>query len=330
MHLGIILGEGTFTDYLIARSKRRNEMKNIRTDMASEIREEYMKEYAKQHKGEPDGIKYETSEVCGIKTTKISVFNENGEKILGKPIGNYYSMHTGKLWLSDFDKFKCAANELVKIISSLCDVHSPVLVAGLGNRYITADAIGPLAVHNVVVSRHIKEYERAIYDSAGLGDISALVPGVIAQTGMEAAEQIKGAVKMVKPSTVILIDALACRNLSSLAQTVQISDTGICPGSGVGNDRGELSEKIFGVKTVCIGIPTVIDTRTLVRDALENCANMTDERIDSIIDCVYSDKGSYVCPKDCDVAVDEMARLAGYAVNKAFHRSLSYEEMMYM
>ena len=93
-------------------------MKNIRTDMASEIREEYMKTYSKQHEGEPDGIKYEASERCGIKTTKISVFNEKGAEILGKPMGNYYSMHTGKLWLSDFDKFKCAANELVKIISS--------------------------------------------------------------------------------------------------------------------------------------------------------------------------------------------------------------------
>lgn len=305
-------------------------MKNIRTDMASEIREEYMKTYSKNHKGEPDGIKYESSEMCGIKTAKISVFNENGAKILGKPMGNYYSMHTGKLWLGDFDKFKCAANELVKIISSLCDTHSPVLVAGLGNRYITADAIGPLAANNVVVSRHIKEYERGIYDSAGLGDVSSVVPGVLAQTGIEAAEQIKGAIKMVKPSTVILIDALACRDLSSLATTVQVTDTGICPGSGVGNDRGELSEKVFGIKTVCIGIPTVIDTRTLLRDALENCGNMSEDDIDSVISCAYDDAGSYVCPKDCDVAVEEMARLAGYAVNKAFHRSLTYEEMMYM
>lgn len=305
-------------------------MKNIRTDMASEIREEYMKTYSKQHEGEPDGIKYEASERCGIKTTKISVFSEKGAEILGKPMGNYYSMHTGKLWLSDFDKFKCAANELVKIISSLCDTSAPVLVAGLGNRYITADAIGPLAANNVVVSRHIKEYEREIYESAGLGDVSSVIPGVIAQTGMEAAEQIKGAVKMIKPSTVILIDALACRELSSLATTVQVTDTGISPGSGVGNDRGELSEKTFGVKTVCIGIPTVIDTRTLVRDALENCGGMSDDEIDSVIGCVYKNTGSYVCPKDCDAAVEEMARLAGYAVNKAFHRSLSYEEMMYM
>lgn len=305
-------------------------MKNIRTDMASEIREEYMKTYSKQHKGEPDGIEYEEKEVSEIKITKISVFNENGAKILGKPIGNYYSMHTGKLWLSDFDKFKCAANELVKIISSLCNTRSSVLVAGLGNRYITADAIGPLAANNVVVSRHIKEYESEIYESAGLGDVSSIVPGVLAQTGIEASEQIKGAIKMVKPSTVILIDALACRDLSSLASTVQITDTGICPGSGVGNDRGELSEKTFGIKTVCIGIPTVIDTRTLLRDALENCGNMSDDEINSVISCAYKDTGSYVCPKDCDVAVEEMARLAGYAVNKAFHRSLSYEEMMYM
>ncbi len=305
-------------------------MRNIRTDMASEIREECMKTYSKNHAGEPDGIKYEEREAHGIKTTKISVFNEEGARLLGKPMGNYYSMHTGKLWLADFEKFKHAANELVKMISSLCDTRAPVLVAGLGNRYITADAIGPLAANNVVVSRHIKEYEKNIYESAGLGDVSAVTPGVLAQTGIDAIEQIRCAVNAVKPSTVILIDALACRNLSSLTTTVQITDTGICPGSGVGNDRGELSERTLGVKTVCIGIPTVIDTRTLLRDALEECAHMPSDEIDSVINCAYNGEGSYICPKDCDVAVDEMARLAGYAVSKAFHRSLSYEEMMYM
>lgn len=305
-------------------------MNNIRTDMASELRDEYMKTYSAEHKGEPDGIKYEAREGRGIKTSKISIFNENGANALGKPMGNYYSMYTGRLWMADFDKFKHAANELVKIISSLCDVYAPVLVAGLGNRYITADAIGPLAAHNVVVSRHIKDHERSIYDSAGFGDVSSIVPGVLAQTGIDAAEQIKGAIKMLSPSTVILIDALACRDLNSLATTVQVTDTGICPGSGVGNDRGELSEKIFGIKTVCIGIPTVIDTRTLVRDALEKCGDMTAADIDAVISREYGGAGSYVCPKDADIAVDEMARLAGYAVNKAFHRSLTYEEMMYM
>lgn len=303
---------------------------NIRTDMAHELHEEYMKEYSKDHEGEPDGIECDVYESHGIKTTKIRVFNQNGSDILGKPVGNYYSMDVGKLWLADFDKFKHAANELVKIISSLCDVHSSVLVAGLGNRYITSDAIGPLAVNNLVVSHHVKQYERKIYDSAGLGDVSAIIPGVLAQTGIDAEKQIKGAVEMLKPSSVILIDALACRSLSSLTTTVQVTDTGISPGSGVGNDRGELSERTFGVKTVCIGIPTVIDARTLVRDALECCTVMNDDKKESVIKCAYPESGSYVCPKDTDVAVDEMARLAGYAVNKAFHRTLSYEEMMYM
>lgn len=302
----------------------------FRTDMAHELREEYMKEYSLDHEGEPDGISCEVYEDHGVKVTKINIFNKNGSDILKKPIGNYYSVDTGRLWMADFEKFKYAANELVKIISSLCDVYSPVLVAGLGNRYITADAIGPLAVNNVVVSRHIKERERSIYDAAGLGDVSAIIPGVLAQTGMEASEQIKGAIKMLKVQTVILIDALACRSPSSLATTVQLTDTGISPGSGVGNDRGELSEKTLGVKTVCIGIPTVTDTRTLVYDALGSCTDMSREERQKVIKCAYPSTGSYVCPKDADVAVDEMARLAGYAVNKAFHRTLSYEEMMYM
>ncbi len=298
--------------------------------MAHELREEYMKTYCKTHSGEPDGIKYDTWNCNGVQTVKISIFNENGSEILQKPQGSYYSVNTGKLWLADFNKFKAAANEIVKIISSLCDVSSPVLVVGLGNRYITADAIGPLSSHNVIVSRHIKEYEKNIYESAGLGDVACLIPGVLAQTGIQAVEQIKGAIKMLQPKTVILTDALACRSINSLATTVQITDTGISPGSGVGNDRGELSEKTLGVKTVCIGVPMVIDTRTLVRDALENCPNIDKNEIDSIVSALYPANGSYVCPKDADTAVDEMARLVGYAINKSFHRSLSYEEMMYM
>ncbi len=302
---------------------------SIRTDMAGELRGEYMKEYSKTHSGEPDGIKYSEYEKNGLKISRVSIVNENGEKLLGKPKGEYYSLYTGKLWLSDFNSFKRASNELVRIISTLCDVHAPVLVAGLGNRYITADAIGPLACHNLVVSRHIKQYEKKIYDSVGLGEVSAIVPGVLAQTGIDACQLIRSAVKATGAECVIAVDALACRQAQSLACSVQITDGGISPGSGVGNDRGEISERTVGVKTVCIGVPTVIDARTFVRDALEN-AGVGKDGIEAAMASSGCKGNTYVCSKDCDVAVDEMARLVGYAISKAYHRSLTYEEMMYM
>lgn len=301
----------------------------VRTDMASELREEYMKEYSKTHAGEPDGVEYCERETNGMRITRVSILDERGEKLLGKPKGEYYSLYTGKLWLSDFVKFKQAANELVRIISSLCDTRAPVLVAGLGNRYITPDAIGPLSCHNVIVSRHIKQYERKIYDAAGLGEVSAVTPGVLAQTGIEAVEVIRSSIKASGAETVIAVDALACKNAHSLACSVQVTDGGISPGSGVGNDRGEISSRTLGVKTLCIGVPTVIDTRTLVYGALED-SGVCKGAADDMLAKSGLGGGTYVCPKDCDVAVDEMARLVGYAISKAYHRTLTYEEMMYM
>ena len=219
----------------------------IRTDLASELRDEYMKNYAVSHKGEPDGIKYEEKRKNGVSITEITVENDNGASVLGKPKGRYITVNVGKIWQADADKFKNSADIIADVIRSLSVGRSSTLVAGLGNRYITADALGPSAASHVIATRHIKEKEKNIYDSAGFGDVSVIVPGVLSQTGYEAAEQIKAAVHALSPDRIIVIDALAARSLGTLETTVQITDTGICPGSGVGNDRGELSEAVFGV-----------------------------------------------------------------------------------
>ncbi len=299
----------------------------FRTDLAREMRSEYMKEYSKEHEGEPDGIKYEIKKCGGFEVQTVEVMSEEGEKILGKPKGRYVTLDTGRLWTTDFFRFKKAADELSKVISSFVSYDGSVLVVGLGNRYITPDAIGPLAVHNIIATRHIMDHDGSVYDTSGLGDVCTLVPGVMSETGIEAAEQIKGIIARVRPNSVIVVDALAAKSIDTLASTVQITDTGISPGSGVGNDRGELSEKTLGVPTVAVGVPTVVDTATLVWNTLEEFAHDANEAYGKMKESV---KTCYVSVKDADDAVNEMSRLIGFAINKSFHNILSYEEMMYM
>ena len=297
---------------------------NIRTDLAAELREEYMKKYAVSHKGEPDGIKYAQKRKNGVGITEITVEDDNGARTLGKPKGKYITVEVGKIWQADADKFKNSADIIAGIIQSLSHGGPSTLVVGLGNRYITADALGPSAASHVIATRHIKEKEKNIYDTAGFGDVSVIVPGVLSQTGYEAAEQIKAAAQTLHPGRIIIIDALAARSLNTLETTVQITDTGICPGSGVGNDRGELSEAVFGVEVISIGVPTIVDTATLILDMFKE-----DEQSESVRAAAEKAAGCYVCPKDTDRAVSEMARLIGYAVNKACHRLISYEEMAF-
>lgn len=302
-------------------------MLDFRSDMANEVCDEYVKEYSRQQAGMPDGIEYEKKKCGGFEVENVKILDEQGEKILEMPRGEYITMRVGHLWLTDYMRFKSAADELSKIISSLVNTKGSVLVVGLGNRYVTPDAVGAIASSNVIATRHLKDNGFFDYENSGLGEVSTVTPGVLGQTGIEAVEQIKGAVERVKPDTVILVDALASKCMDNLASTVQITNAGIRPGSGVGNDRGELSEKVLGVPTVAVGVPTVIDVATLARDLLIEAGGEHDELLGKI---KKDYKNHYVTVKDADEAVSEVGRLIGYAVNKAFHKILSYEEMMYM
>ena len=282
----------------------------FRSDMAKEIRDKFMKEYSKDHKGEPDGIKYtENGRVC-----TVEIFNDNGAKLLGKPVGRYITVNVGKIWESDAENFKECADIISGIIRSMSDCDGCVLAVGLGNRNVTADALGPLAADHVIATHHIKDMN--IYNSSGFGDCAALSPGVLSQTGIEAAEQIKAAVKQIKPRLIIVIDSLAAAGIETLSVCVQITDAGICPGSGVGNDRGEISEKTLDIPVVAVGVPTMIDAAALVQNGGE-------EEYKKL-------KGCYVCPKDSDRSVKELSRLIGYAVNRVCHPSLYYDDMAYI
>lgn len=297
---------------------------NIRTDLATELREEYMKKYALRHKGEPDGVKYEEKRKNGVTVTEITVTNSAGSEAIGKPEGRYITVNVGKIWQADAGKFKNSADMISDTILSLSPGRSSTLVVGLGNRFVTADAVGPCAASHVIATRHIKEKEKTVYDSAGFGDVAVITPGVLAQTGYEAAEQIKAAIEALRPDRLIIIDALAARKLSTLETTVQLSDAGISPGSGVGNDRGELSARVLGLPVISIGVPTIVDAATLILDIFG------EERDgEELGPALEKAAGCYVCPKDTDKAVEELSRLIGYAINKACHRMMTYEEMAF-
>ncbi len=302
-------------------------MRDFRSDMANEVCDEYMREYSKERSGMPDGIEYEKKKCGAFEIESVKILDERGEKALEMPCGDYVTLKVGRLWLTDYKRFKRAADELAKLIASLVDTKGSVLVAGLGNRYVTPDAVGAIASSNIIATRHLRDNGFFDYENSGLGEVSTVVPGVLGQTGIEAAEQIKSAVETVKPDCVILIDALASKCMENLASTVQLTNTGIRPGSGVGNDRGELSQSVLGVPTVAVGVPTVIDAATLAGDllceAVGECDGLYGKLKNDYKDC-------YVTVKDADEAVSEMGRLIGYAVNRAFHKILSYEEMMYM
>lgn len=236
----------------------------IFTDLATEA---YL-----EHSTECSGAAYTEYDLHGMHISELKITEKSAEKLLGRARGSYITIETGRLWEAD-EETKAAA---IKVISdNLNDLmHSArkriegVLICGLGNRMITPDAIGPIAVDRVTVTRHIREESPELCASLSPYDISAIAAGVVGQTGMETAELLKGAVNTVKPDIVIAIDALAARGRDRLATTVQLTDTGIRPGSGIGQKRRELSEATLGVPVIAMGVPMVISGATLAYDLL--------------------------------------------------------------
>ncbi len=242
----------------------------IRTDLALEARESIGE--AKQ---EFRGVRVEEyyKEAEDIKVTKVNVDTKNAAKAMGKPIGTYVTMEAPAMVEPDEGYHReisdCLAEELLNLIPDACREKS-VLVVGLGNREVTADALGPQVVDNLFITRHVvREYGKAAYNCDRMNLISSIEPGVMAKTGMETAEIVTGVVRETQPDVVIVVDALAARSTRRLNRTIQITNTGIQPGSGVGNHRNALTEESLGVPVIAIGVPTVVDAATIVGDALE-------------------------------------------------------------
>ncbi|MBQ8230768.1 MAG: GPR endopeptidase [Lachnospiraceae bacterium] len=242
----------------------------VRTDLALEARESIS-----EAESELRGVRVEEyyHEEDDIRVTKVMIDTKNAAKAMGKPMGVYVTMEAPAMVEPDDGYHReisqCLADELKEMIPN-SDKEQSVLVVGLGNREVTADALGPQVVDNLFITRHVvKTYGKAAYNKQVMNQISSIEPGVMAKTGMETAEIIKGVVDETKPDVIVVIDALAARSTKRLNRTVQITNTGIQPGSGVGNHRNALTMESLGVPVIAIGVPTVVDAATIVGDALE-------------------------------------------------------------
>ncbi len=247
----------------------------VRTDLALEAREGYDGEEARIR---GVSVKEEADEEREIYTTVVKIETENGAKAMGKPVGTYITLEAPNLSSPDEGTHREVSQELARQLRRL--IRKPeqaVLVVGLGNREVTPDALGPGVVNNLCITRHmVREYGKTFSRSPGAGNVSAIVPGVMAQTGMETLEIVRGVVKETKPDLVIAIDALAARSTRRLNRTIQITDAGIYPGSGVGNHRKGMNREALGVPVIAVGVPTVVDAATIVNDAMEELVAQMD------------------------------------------------------
>jgi len=280
---------------------------NFRTDLAIERRE------VSPHTD--DGLKINEFSKQGIKITAITVLNELGERAIGKPKGNYITIEAEK----SFDGGELIDKTLVRI---LCDELTKILptgsaiVCGIGNKNITPDALGPDCISHILATRHIGEELASSIGFDNLRSVTAISPGVLGQTGIEVCEFIKAIAEKTKPDFAIAIDALASRKISRLGKTIQISNTGIIPGSGVCNSRNELSEKTLGIPVISIGVPTVVDANTLVNDIAET-------------ELEYKDASSMiVTPKEIDLLIERSARLISHSINCVLQPDIDEESLL--
>lgn len=297
---------------------------NIRTDLALEVRESFEEDDV-----EIKGVILEEEyiEETDIKVTTVMIKDEKGAKAMGKPVGTYITMESKSLGEEDGGYDKPLSDELAKYLKRLMGDHKDahVLIAGLGNREITPDALGPLAIDNLFVTRHlIKEFGEEFREKNKMYTMSAIAPGVMAQTGMETSEILKGIIKETRPDCLIVIDALAARNVQRLNTTIQITDTGISPGAGVGNNRNTLNKDSLGVDVVAIGVPTVVDAITIVQDTMESLLGgqgFSEEEVAGFMKEIggASVKNMFVTPKSIDESIKKMSYTISEALNSCFY-----------
>ncbi len=267
---------------------------------------------------------YFEEERRGHRISCLKVRNEREESVFGKPRGTYVTFLCDRIWRMDEERLnslvELVAESLRKMCSEVCakpvDSGFGVLVAGLGNVEITPDAIGPVSVRRLNVTRHLRAYDESLYHTVGRCEISALAPGVLGQTGIETVELIRGAVENARPDVVIAIDALAARSCERLAATVQLCDSGIAPGSGIGNHRKAICRDTVGVPVVALGVPTVVSSSTLVYDALRQAG--IEEVQPELQKVLENGRGFFVSPKESDVITDCVSGLIADAVDMAF------------
>lgn len=295
----------------------------VRTDLALEARESIAEADTGLH-----GVKVEEEydKETDIKVTRVEIITKNGARAMGKPMGTYITIEAPGMLEPD-EGFHREISEVIaaqlRQIIPEAETEQEILVVGLGNRDVTADALGPHVVDNLYVTRHIiKEYGKAAYNNEKVNIVSSIEPGVMGKTGMEAAEIIKGVVEQTMPKVMIVIDALAARSTKRLNRTIQITDTGIHPGSGVGNNRNALTKESMGIPVIAIGVPTVVDAATIVGDALEKI--ISDEPDAEIHRYLENGRNAftelhnmYVTSKDIDAVIKRVGFTVSEGINMA-------------
>ena len=262
------------------------------------------------------GVEWNEWQQAPFSVHRVQVLDQMGAQALDRPMGQYLTAQLDRSAAWDSQWMWEASQALAALLRPLLPEKGPVLVAGLGNRAMTCDALGPMTLDHLMVTRHLT---RALPDAFGhLRPVSALAPGVVGTTGLETAELIRGAVKQAQPAAVIAIDALAARSLERLCRTFQLSDTGIAPGSGACNPRQELNAHTMGVPVIALGVPTVVEARTLAMELVPN--GQLDEKS-------TPDAGMLVSPKDIDLQVAKCAKVLGYALNLALQGHMTAAEM---
>ena len=319
---------------------------SVRTDLALEEKERFESDDV-----EIQGVvlEEEYDEEQELRVTRVEIRTENGAKAMGKPVGTYLTLETPELAVPDGDRHIEIARrlsgylrELIRRNTGRREQDLSVLVVGLGNRAVTPDALGPYVADHLSVTRHIvKEYGKYAMGADHVNMVSAIVPGVTGQTGMESTEIVRGIVEETHPDVIIAVDALAARNSRRLNRTVQIADTGIHPGSGVGNNRSGLTEKSLGVPVIGIGVPTVVGAATIVNDTMENfiTALESSETLKSVGEVLRSYNagekyefvkeliaphlnGMFVTPKDVDEMIHQISHTIAESLNMLFAGSI--------
>ena len=296
-------------------------MFQIRTDLALETREKFDEDHI-----EVKGVRVDEERISPeIMITRVFIDTENGAKAMKKPKGTYITIEASDMMEEDEDYHREVSRQLAKVIETMLPGKKEelkILVVGLGNREVTPDALGPYVVDNMMITRHIiKEYGQYAFGNKATSQISGIVPGVMAQTGMESGEIVRGVIEETKPDIVIVVDALAARSVKRLNRTIQITDTGINPGSGVGNHRVGLTEENLQVKVIGIGVPTVVDAATIVHDSMAHLLEALEEAEQKeFLEEMISPHlhTMFVTPKDVDETVKYLSFTISEGLNMAF------------
>lgn len=331
-------------------------LRNVRTDLTLEARELFQEQKLRsdsqgiitQETNEPPGVDVENAGDNDIKITRVRITSPTGEQSIGKPMGNYITLEVPGLKYNDQELYENTCKALAKELAGIIDIDekATVLVVGLGNWNVTPDALGPKVVSSMMVTRHLLEYLPDQVDE-GVRPVCAVAPGVLGITGIETGEIVKGIVERVKPNLIIAIDALASRKLDRVNTTIQLADTGISPGSGVGNKRMVLSKETLGVPVIAIGVPTVVDAATMANDAIDLVLDSMikeasqgtefykmlssidrNEKYAMIQEVLNPYVGNLiVTPKEIDEVVERVAKVIANGLNIALHKGITLKDV---